>query len=69
MVIAVIVACGKDPSQIVYRGDTLDFTSPWRRISFRQVLIEEANFDIEAFDGRDTLAKAAIARGVPVEKR
>ena len=37
------------------------------KISFRQVLIEEANFDIEAFDGRDTLAKAAIAR-VPVEK-
>ncbi len=68
MLVNVIRTAGRDPSAVPYRGDTLDFTPPWPRLTFHNALMLHAHLDIEEFPDRASLAKAAIGLGVPVEK-
>ncbi len=68
MVIKTIEACGLNLAKVPYRGNDLDFTGPWPRITFRDLILSQAQIDIESFKDRDALAKAALKAGVPVEK-
>ncbi len=67
MMIEVLKACGLHPSAVPFQGDTLDFSTPWPRVKFRDVILEHTNIDIDAFKTRDDIAKAAIKNGVPVQ--
>jgi lysyl-tRNA synthetase class 2 len=68
MLVEVIRAVGLDPAAVPYRGDMLNFTPPWQRLTFRDALQTHAHIDIEDFPDRDSIAKAAMERGVPVER-
>jgi len=50
-----------------YDGQTIDFTAPYPRITFRDSLIKYGGLDLEQYPDRASLAKAAEAKGVKVE--
>ncbi|MBN1585704.1 lysine--tRNA ligase [Candidatus Uhrbacteria bacterium] len=56
--------CGR--LQVGYEGETVDFTPPYPRVTFRDLLIQHGQFDIEDYPDRPSLAKAAEERGVRV---
>jgi lysyl-tRNA synthetase class 2 len=49
-----------------FDGMTIDFSGPYRRLTFRDALKEYAKIDVEAYGDRASLAKAAEERGVVV---
>jgi lysyl-tRNA synthetase class 2 len=66
MVLEVIRAAGLDPSAVPLRGEMLDFTPPWPRLTFRDALQKHAHIDIEEYPDRASLWKQAASRGIPV---
>lgn len=68
MVVEVIEACGLNPKAVPFKGEGLDFSTPWKRMTFRDAVLHYAKLDIEDYPERDDLAKAAMKLGVPVEK-
>ncbi|MEY4745378.1 MAG: lysine--tRNA ligase [Candidatus Parcubacteria bacterium] len=54
---------------IEHDGAKIDFTGPYPRISFRDAIKEFGGIDIENYDGRAELAKAAESLGVKVEPK
>ncbi len=52
---------------VEYDGDTVDFTPPYPRITFRDAILQYGGPDIEAYGDRAALAKAAEENGVQVE--
>jgi len=53
--------------QVEFDGETIDFTPPYPRISFREAIVERGGPDIESYLDRASLAKAAEESGVRVE--
>lgn len=49
--------------KVVYQGQELDFTPPWRRLELRQGLLEATGVDIAAHPTADTLFQALTAIG------
>jgi lysyl-tRNA synthetase class 2 len=45
------------------RGQTVQLTPPWRRVELRQVLVEMAGIDLEAYPDASTLRQAMQAKG------
>lgn len=54
---------------VEYDGMTIDFAGPYPRVTFRDAIKQYADIDIENFDDRADLAKAAEAKGVKVEPK
>jgi lysyl-tRNA synthetase class 2 len=52
---------------VEFDGETIDFTAPYPRMDFREAIIEFGGPDIEAYEDRASLAKAAEEAGVAVE--
>jgi lysyl-tRNA synthetase class 2 len=53
---------GKD--KINYQGKLLDFKTPWRRINFRDLILEKAKIDIDRENTFEKLKKAIIDRKI-----
>ncbi len=53
--------------QVEFDDETIDFTPPYPRISFREAIVERGGPDIQIFTDRASLAKAAEEAGVKVE--
>ena len=53
--------------EVEHEGETIDFKPPYPRTTFRDLLIQHGQFDIEDYPDRSSLAKAAEKRGVSVE--
>ena len=51
---------------VEYEGHQIDFTPPYPRASFRDLLLQYGDFDIEKYPDRPSLAEAAEAVGVAV---
>ncbi len=68
MIIKVIDKIGLDHQSIKFQGNILNFSAPWTRKTFRELMIEYGDFDIEEFETRDDLAQIAIKNNVPVDK-
>lgn len=66
MMTEVLKACGLDPKKVLFQDDILDFSTPWPRVKFRDVVLSHANIDIDKYGTREEIAKAAIKSGVPV---
>lgn len=49
-----------------FRGHEIDLTPPWRRITFRDALIEYGGPDLEQFDTANTLRAELSLRGVDI---
>jgi len=58
----------KGSLEIEYEGKKINFTPPFKRVSFRDLLLHEAEFDIEVYTDDEALAREAGSRGVKVEK-
>lgn len=52
---------------VEYEGKTIDFEPPYPRITFRDSLIQYGDIDLDLYEDRASLAKAAEGRGVKVE--
>jgi len=54
--------CGGE--QVEYQGETLDFASPWPRVSLQDKLLEATGIDILEHDGLESLRAAVAAAGL-----
>jgi len=45
----------------------VDFTAPWRRVSFRDLLIEDCSIDIDQFATADELKDEIIRKGIKID--
>ncbi|MFH2136063.1 MAG: lysine--tRNA ligase [Patescibacteria group bacterium] len=52
--------------KVVYEKDTIDFTPPYPRITFRDILMKFGNCDIEKYPDRESMAKKARELGLDV---
>ena len=66
MIVEVIKACGLDVSAVPYEGEELDFSTPWKRMTYRDALLSYADVDIEKHETREEFAEVAKDIGVPV---
>jgi lysyl-tRNA synthetase class 2 len=48
-----------DTNEITYQGNKIKFKKPFKRITFRQLLINNANIDIEAYPDQKSIYKKA----------
>jgi lysyl-tRNA synthetase class 2 len=60
----VISACGT--TRIIYDGTTIDFSLPWKRMTFREALIEHTGIDIDLFRDEATLVAEVKRRKLSV---
>lgn len=49
--------------QVVYQGQTVDLTPPWRRLALHDAIAEFSGIDLGAYPDADSLRKAMLARG------
>ena len=52
--------------KVAYEKKEIDFTPPYKRISFRDILMKEADCDIEEYPDRESIAKKAREMGLDV---
>ncbi len=57
-------ACGR--LDIERDGKSIDFTAPYRRLTFKDALLSIGDFDIDKYADRHSLASAASERGIEV---
>lgn len=53
--------------KIQYHGKTLDFTPPYKRARYNDLLIEYAGIDLDKYENLEDLRKTAIEKGVELE--
>ena len=53
--------------QIPYGEDIIDFTPPWKRVSFKEELHRRSGLDVDRHPDDASLVKAALDRGVDIE--
>jgi len=66
MVFTVVKKIFKKPT-VEYQGQTIDFTPPWKRAEFYQLIKKDAGIDLEEIHP-DALRKKAQEMGIEVEK-
>ncbi|MBC7476163.1 MAG: lysine--tRNA ligase [Candidatus Sericytochromatia bacterium] len=47
-----------------YQGDVLDFTSPWARIDYREVILEKAGIDLDHYPTLESLVPVLKEKGL-----
>jgi lysyl-tRNA synthetase class 2 len=52
---------------LTIRGQTVDFGGPWPRVSFRDLILQDAGIDIDAHADAAALRAATAARGIQLE--
>ena len=52
-------------TKVRFEEHEIDFTPPWRRVTMREALLEEAGLDFTEFSTRDTLYEELKRRNVP----
>ena len=56
-----------DSLQIVYQGQKIDFSGKWPIYTFRELLINNANIDIDQYSTADELRKIIKSKGIIIE--
>jgi len=69
MMTAAIKAAGREISAVPFRGQILDFTTPWPRMTFRDAVLKFTNIDIELCPDKDSLIKAMEEKGLEVDPK
>lgn len=52
-----------------YQGQKLDFTPPWKRVTYREALLEYTGIDIDQADSEDELKQAVKKKGITLETK
>jgi len=50
-----------------YEGHTLDFTPPWKRVTYRDLIYKEAGIDIDIIDTEEKLLKEIKAKNIQID--
>ncbi len=53
--------------KVIYEGDVIDFTTPWKRVTFREAVLKESNLDVGKFDTEEKLVKEIKKRKIPLD--
>jgi lysyl-tRNA synthetase class 2 len=53
--------------QIIYQGQKIDFSGQWPVYTFRELLINNANIDIDQYSTADELRKVIKSKGIVIE--
>lgn len=48
--------------KVIYQGQELDFTPPWRQLEMRQGILETSGIDIDEYKDAESLFKAIVAK-------
>ena len=56
-------------TKIVYQGQEIDFTPPWRRIGFKEALLEIGEIPAEILDSREKILAFAKEKNVKIDER
>jgi lysyl-tRNA synthetase, class II len=67
LILEMIAALGKDPEKISFSGNTLTFTAPFRRITFRDLIFEIAKIDVDLIKTRDDAVSVAKENGIEID--
>jgi len=67
MMTAVIKAAGREISAVPLKGQVLDFSTPWPRLTFRDAVLKYAGIDIENFPDQQSLAKVMEEKNLEVD--
>jgi lysyl-tRNA synthetase, class II len=67
MMVASIAAEVLGTRQFAFKGETVDVTPPWRRLTLREAIREDAGIDYAEYPDRDSLAEAMRAKGITVD--
>jgi lysyl-tRNA synthetase, class II len=57
MISAILMKVNGGSLKLMHEGDELDFTAPWKRVSFRDLVLEKTGIDIDEADTEDKLKK------------
>ncbi|MFH1253534.1 MAG: lysine--tRNA ligase [Candidatus Uhrbacteria bacterium] len=67
MLTVAIKAAGREISAVPLRGQILDFTTPWPRLTFRDAVLKFTNLDIELCPDKESLVKAMQEKNLEVD--
>lgn len=67
--IASIALKTKGTTQIIYQGQEIDLTPPWKRLSLLDTIAEFTGIDVRRFPDRDSLAAAMRAKHFEVDPK
>ena len=54
--------------RVPFKGEMIDLTPPWRRVTLREAINEYSGIDYEDYPDRESLAAAMRARGITVDE-
>ncbi|HBR80346.1 MAG: Lysine-tRNA ligase [Candidatus Uhrbacteria bacterium GW2011_GWE2_45_35] len=69
MVVVAIKAAGKDPACLTFKGQELNFSTPWPRLTFRDAVLKHSGIDIENFPDVDSLSVAMKEKNLEVDPK
>jgi lysyl-tRNA synthetase class 2 len=67
MMLTAIKAAGRDPLAVPFKGQTLNFSTPWPRITFRDAVLKFSKIDIEDYPDKESLVKVMEKAGFEVD--
>lgn len=67
MMVSTVAAEVLGTRQVTFKGETIDLTPPWRRLTLREAIREASGIDYAEHPEREDLAEAMRARGMAVD--
>ncbi len=67
LILEMIDALGLNAKSVTFDGNKLSFASPFRRITFRDLILEIANIDIDLIENRDDAVKVAEDNNIEID--
>ena len=55
--------------KIVYQGENIDLTPPWRRVTMRKLVLEETGIDFEQFSNIESAKKVVEKLGIEIPEK
>lgn len=65
--IETLVQASMGTMQVPYQGGVIDFTGPWKRITFRESIIEACGIDIDTLSSREEVIQASREKGLSID--
>lgn len=65
--LATLVTESMGQLQVAYQGGTLDFSGPWKRVTFREAIIDACGIDIDTLTTREEVIQAARAQKLSID--
>ncbi len=53
--------------EVPYQGGTIDFSGPWKRLTFREAILDACGIDIDTLTDREQVIQASRAKGLSID--